>query len=97
AAGSLSHEPLTRSVELNDVRFGAGLVKLAAVSGIGRYVHLREGRLPRACTPARCEVIQIGGTRLQRVDEYGIHLDVVGRATLTSLVPFGASGLTTQP
>ena len=39
-------QPLTRSVELNDVRFGAGLVKLAAVSGIDRYVHLTSGRLP---------------------------------------------------
>ena len=43
AAGSLTDEPLTRSVELNDVRFGAGLVKLAAVSGLDRYVHLRSG------------------------------------------------------
>ena len=97
AAGSLTAEPLTRSVELNDVRFGAGLVKLAAVSGLGRYVHLREGRLPRACTPAHCEVIQIGGSSLSRVNEYGVHLDVVGRGALTSLVPFGASGLATQP
>ena len=31
------------------------------------------------------------------MNEYGIHLDVVGRGTLTSLVPFGASGLATQP
>jgi hypothetical protein len=97
AAGSLTGQPLTRSVELNDVRFGSGLVKLAAVSRIGRYVHLQEGRLPRACTAARCEVIQVGGTALHRVDEYGVHLDVVGRATLTSLVPFGVTGLTTQP
>ena len=97
AAGSLTDEPLTRSVELNDVRFGAGLVKLAAVSGLGRYVHVRSGRLPRACTPARCEVVQIGGTSLRRVDEYGVRLDVVGRGTLTSLVPFGAGGLSTQP
>ena len=97
AAGSLSGQALTRSVELNDVRFGAGLVKLAAVSGIDRYVHLRTGRLPRACTPARCEVVQIGGTPLRGVDEYGIHLAVVGRGTLASLVPFGAGGLSTQP
>jgi hypothetical protein len=31
------------------------------------------------------------------VDQYGVHLDVVGRGTLTSLMPFGASGLATQP
>ena len=97
AAGSLTDQPLTRSVELNDVRFGAGLVKLAAVSGLDRYVHLTSGRMPQACTPARCEVVQVGGTKLRRVDEYGIRLAVVGRGTLTSLVPFGASGLSTQP
>ena len=96
AAGSLSGQPLTRSVELNDVRFGGGLVKLAAVGGIGRYVHLRSGRLPRGCAPALCEVVQVGGTPLRRVDEYGIHLAVVGRASLASLVPFGAGGLSTQ-
>ena len=97
AAGSLTDQPVTRSVELNDVRFGGGLVKLAAVSGLGRYLHLREGRLPGACKPARCEVVQIGGTPLRDVNEYGIHLAVVGRATLTSLVPFGVGGLSTQP
>ncbi len=97
AASSLTHQPVTRSVELNDVRFGAGLVKLAAVDGLSRSIHLRAGRLPGACTPARCEVVQVGGSPLRRVDEYGIHLDVVGRGTLTSLVPFGPSGLATQP
>ena len=93
---SLTAEPVTRSLELNDVRLGTGLVKLAAVSGIDRYVHLRTGRLPGACTPARCEVVQIRGAPLRRVDDFGVHLDVVGTGTLTSLVPFGAGGLTTQ-
>src|SRR4029079_5521914 len=97
AAGSLTDQPLTRSVEINDVRFGAGLVKLAAVSGLDRYVHLTSGRMPQACTPARCEGVQVGGPKLRSVDEYGIRLAVVGRGTLTSLVPFGASGLSTQP
>ncbi len=78
------------------MRFGGGLVKLAAVGGIGRYVHLHSGRLPRGCTLARCEVVQVGGAPLRRIDEYGIHLAVVGRASLTSLVPFGAGGLSTQ-
>ncbi len=94
--GTLTTEPLTRSLELGDVRLGTGLVKLGAVSGIGRVVHLRSGRLPRACTPARCEVVQVGGTPQRHIDESGVRLDVVGRGTLTSLVPFGAGGLATQ-
>jgi hypothetical protein len=95
-AGTLTGQPLTRSLELGDVRFGSGLVKLAAVSGIGGYVHLKSGHLPGSCTPARCEVVQIGGTALRRVDEYGIRLVVVGTGTLTSIVPFGTGGLSTQ-
>ena len=63
------------------MRLGTGLVKLGAVSGIGHYVHLSSGRLPRACTPARCEVVQVGGTPLRRVDESGVRLDVVGKGT----------------
>ena len=97
AAGSLTREPLTRSMELSDVRFGSGLVKIAAVSGLDRFVRIRSGRLPGACTPARCEVVQVGGTPLQKVDEYGVHLAVVGTGTLTSLVPFGDGGLATKP
>ena len=93
---SLTGEPLTRSLELNDVRLGTGLVKLAAVSDIGRYVRLHTGRLPGACTPARCEVVQVSGTPLRHLNDYGVHLDVVGTGALTSLVPFGAGGLTTQ-
>ena len=93
---SLTGEPPTRSLELNDVRLGTGLVKLAAVDAIGRYVHLSTGRLPRACTSARCEVVQVGGAPLRRVDDFGVHLAVVGTGTLASLVPFGAGGLTTQ-
>ncbi len=97
AAAALSRQPLTRSMELSDVRFGTGLVKIAAVSGLGRFVHLRSGRMPGACTPARCEVVQVGGTPLRRIDEYGVHLDVVGTGGLTSLVPFGDGGLATTP
>ena len=99
ARGRIAHARAARPLAWSSTTCAsaAGLVKLAAVSGLGRYVHLRDGRLPRACTPARCEVVQIGGTPLRRVNEYGIHLDVVGRGTLTSLVPFGAGGLATQP
>ncbi|MDX6621394.1 MAG: hypothetical protein QOK36_3780, partial [Gaiellales bacterium] len=92
----LTKEPPARSLELNDVRLGTGLVKLAALDAIGRYVHLSAGRLPRVCTTARCEVVQVKGARLRRVDDFGVHLHVVGTGTLTSLVPFGAGGLTTQ-
>jgi hypothetical protein len=96
AVGSLTNEPVARSIEYADLNLGSGLIKLAAVGGLKSYVHLRSGRLPRACTPARCEVVQVGGSPVGRIDKFGVHLSVVGTGTLTSLVPFGADGLETQ-
>ena len=37
------------------------LFDLGAVDGLGRFVQLRSGRLPKTCTPERCEVLQLGG------------------------------------
>ena len=78
-SGSLTAQPLTRSVELGDVRFGSGPRQ---ARGGQRHRPLRPPARRAACrarcTPARCEVVQIGGTPLRRVDEYGVHLVVVG-------------------
>ena len=64
------------------------LFDLGAVDGRGRFVRVRSGRLPRTCTPERCEVLQLGGAgpipNLQ-----GLRLVRVGRATLDSAVPLG--------
>ena len=35
-------------------------------------MRLREGRLPRSCTPQRCEVLQIGGTELTVAEAPGV-------------------------
>ena len=76
---------------------GAGLVKLGAADDLAGAVRVTSGRLPRGCTLARCEVLQLAGLPLRRIDDAGVHLVVVGRGTLTSLVPFGETGLQTQP
>jgi hypothetical protein len=64
------------------------LFDLGAVDGLGRFVHLRSGRLPATCRPERCEVIQLGGTGpIPRLP--GLRLVRVGRASLDSAVPLG--------
>ena len=40
---------------------GGAFVGLAAVDGLAPHVLLRSGRLPRACTPERCEVLRLRG------------------------------------
>ncbi|MCW2976539.1 MAG: hypothetical protein JWM06_1820, partial [Actinomycetia bacterium] len=42
--------------------WGGAFVNLGAVDGLARWVALRSGRLPAPCTPASCELLQIGGS-----------------------------------
>lgn len=67
---------------------GDRFVGLAAVDGLESHVLLHSGRLPRACSPARCEVLRLRGTgRLPDVP--GLRVAVVGTATLRSRQLFG--------
>ena len=63
-------------------------VSLAGVKGLAPYVHLTSGRLPRECTPARCEVLLLRGTGTLP-DAPGLRLVKVGTATLRSSQLFG--------
>lgn len=64
------------------------LFDLGAIDGLGSFVRLESGRLPAVCRPARCEVLQLGGSGpMPRLE--GLRLVRVGRATLTSTVPLG--------
>jgi hypothetical protein len=67
-----------------ETRLPGGLVDLAAGDDLARWVHLRQGRLPRHCTPARCEVVQLAGAGpLPRP------FVRVGSGSLGSQAPFG--------
>ena len=61
---------------------------LAAVDGLAPHVVLRSGRLPRRCTPARCEVLRLRGEG-PIPNAPGLRLVEVGTATLRSSVLFG--------
>ncbi|TMK76558.1 MAG: FtsX-like permease family protein [Actinobacteria bacterium] len=70
-----------------EARFGGAVVNLAAVDGLGRWLRVRKGRLPRPCRPQSCELVLVGGQGpLPRLP----FLRVVGRATLTADAPFDA-------
>jgi hypothetical protein len=97
ALRALTREPIAATLELADVNLGTGLVKLGAADSLRGVVDMRSGRLPTGCAAARCEVVQIGGTPVERINQYGVNLVVVGRGMLASLVPFGEEGLSTQP
>jgi hypothetical protein len=93
----LTPAPQTSSVLFLATRTDAGgpsesgpSVQLAAIAPLGRWVALRSGRLPRTCSPRRCEVVQVGGPAVRRpLTRLGTGVVVVGRGALTSSVPLG--------
>ena len=80
---------VSRSVAFRSLHLHGGLVQLAGVDSLARIVHLTSGRLPRTCTPTRCEVVALSGHPPSRLDAIGIHMRVVGRGTLTSSLALG--------
>ena len=63
-------------------------VGLAAVDGLAPHVILRSGRLPRRCSPRRCEVLRLRG-RGAIPNAPGLRLVEVGTGTLRSRQLFG--------
>ncbi|HYI75284.1 MAG TPA: FtsX-like permease family protein [Gaiellaceae bacterium] len=63
-------------------------VGLTAADGVAEHVVLRSGRLPRECTPARCEVLRLRG-RGALPNAPGLRLVQVGEASLTSRQLYG--------
>ncbi len=63
-------------------------VGLAGVDGLAPHVILRSGRLPRRCSPGRCEVLRLRG-RGALPNAPGLRLVEVGTATLRSRQLFG--------
>jgi hypothetical protein len=67
--------------------WGGAFVNLGAVDGLARWVDLRSGRLPTQCTPADCELLQIGGAPAAPRLPF---LHVVGRAVFRPGAPLTA-------
>jgi hypothetical protein len=86
-AGIAPTEPV-RVLQYKLVRIEGSLVNLAAIDEVARWVRLRSGRLPRTCTPERCEVVQLGGSG-PIPETAGLRFVKVGVGVLASPVPFG--------
>ncbi|MGZ4440392.1 MAG: FtsX-like permease family protein [Gaiellaceae bacterium] len=66
---------------------GGRLVDIRAVDGLGRFVRVTSGRLPRRCTAKRCEVLEVGGS-LPVPHTRGLPLVVVGHGIVLRSAPF---------
>jgi hypothetical protein len=75
-------------VLVREATIGGAFVGLAAVEGLGPHVLLRSGRLPRVCTPERCEVLRLRGEG-KLPDVPGLRIVQVGTASLRSRQLFG--------
>ena len=74
----------TPTVLFRESSIGGRYVAFGAVDGLGPHVRLTSGRLPRRCTAARCEVLQLRGS-----GPPPRRLVVVGRGVLRSTALFG--------
>lgn len=78
----------TRIVLFRESTVAGHFVSLAGVEGLAPHVRLTSGRLPRRCTPARCEVLRLRGAGTLP-NAPGLRLVEVGTATLRSSRLFG--------
>jgi hypothetical protein len=74
-------------IVFREAPWGGAFVSLGAVDGLARWLDLRSGRLPHRCTPADCELIQIGGAPVAPKLPF---LHVVGRASFKAGAPLSA-------
>ena len=78
----------TSLVLFRETTIAGSFAGLGGVEQLGRWVRLRSGRLPRLCTPERCEVLRLRGRgRLPQPE--GLRLVEVGTAALDSRILFG--------
>jgi hypothetical protein len=83
----LGRDPVA-TVLYRESTIAGSFIGLGAVDGLGRYVTLRSGRLPRACRPERCEVLQLRGQEIPP-NARGLRLVRVGYADIRSSTLFG--------
>src|SRR4051794_4399388 len=92
----LASGPQTRVVTLRPTRIDRAIVQVVAVSSLRPWL---RGPLPRGrCAPARCEVVQAGGTALAAAPrDRGIALALRGRGRIVSPAPLGYVPALTGP
>ena len=91
ALRTLSPRTPLRATFFRELRVGGGLVQLAGLDALDRLVRVRSGRLPRSCTPGRCEVLELGAGGRSEWREGGIDLVRVGSGDVVDRALFGES------
>jgi hypothetical protein len=81
----VSHRPPAAAMTYREMRLDGVLARLGAVDDAGSWLRLESGRLPRPCTPARCELLQLGSGGKQTPNLAPFRR--VGRATLRPRSP----------
>jgi hypothetical protein len=64
------------------------IYRLGGLQNLATAVRITEGRLPRVCTPKRCELVLIGAQTKPAIREPQPGLVIVGRAVQTDPLPF---------
>jgi FtsX-like permease family protein len=83
----LGRQPVA-TVLYRESTIAGSFIALGGVDGLARYVTLRSGRLPGACRPSRCEVLQLRGRELPP-SKPGLRLVRVGFGDIGSTTLFG--------
>ncbi|MGN6607414.1 MAG: hypothetical protein ACTHMS_10460 [Jatrophihabitans sp.] len=90
--GRLTGGTVLREVIFRELTTRGQTYYVGAADRLGSAVRVTSGRLPRSCTPARCEVLAIGGDAAAlRAAVASLGLDVVGAATRTNPLLVGGS------
>ena len=97
ALAPLTTQTPYRLTSFRTLNIGGEPVRLAALDGLPQIARLASGRWPRECTPARCEVVQVGSGGSPSLDSGGIHLVRVGFAAVPAEGVFGESLSTASP
>ncbi|HSS55693.1 MAG TPA: hypothetical protein VLK79_13680 [Gaiellales bacterium] len=91
ALAQLAPGPAVRTVLYRETRFeNSRIAVVTGVNDIASWVTLTSGRLPRSCTPSRCEVVQVAGAPMPVAAAGPTRLVRVGTGRLTSALPFGS-------
>jgi hypothetical protein len=83
ALTSAGLSPGARTLVYRDAFVEGRVVRLAAVDDLARWLVVRQGRLPRPCSPSRCETVVLGDQPVPKL----ARLPVVGRADLRPGAP----------
>src|SRR4029453_6497767 len=76
ALSAVGLTPRARTLAYRDARLDGQVVRLAAADDLSKWLVVERGRLPRRCSPARCETVLVGRGAAPRISG----LPVVGVA-----------------